>query len=93
MPRTLALHVARYLVNRVKPGTRCRAVGVLSTMEGGGAAGRVAGAGGKSLSAAAVRVPYLRVIGLSVESEGAVGARVSFTPDEEERLKQVISQQ
>jgi DNA replication licensing factor MCM5 len=39
-----------------------------------------------SAGAIALRTPYLRVVGLEVDSEGAAGSRKVFTPEEEDEF-------
>jgi DNA replication licensing factor MCM5 len=84
MPRTLQLHVARYLVNRVKPGSRCRVVGVMSIVDGASNAAKRSGP-----QAASIRTAYLRCVGLEVEADGAAGVRQTFTAEDEERMKEI----
>ena len=78
MPRSTVLNVSRNLVDKVAPGTRVSVLGVLSLFSSGaqGSAGR---GGGSS-----VRSMYLKVVGISVDSEGAGRASTLFTPDEEQ---------
>ena len=71
----------RYLIDRVAPGTRVSVIGIFSLVQTRQKT--------NSSSTNSIRNPYLRVIGLQVESNG--GGRVSthFTPQEEEELQQL----
>jgi len=74
------LKMFRYLVDKVPSGTRVSAIGILN----------LSSAKAKKMqTSSAIRTPYLRVIGLQVESSG--GGRISthFLPHEEEVLQQL----
>ncbi|GMM28545.1 MCM DNA helicase complex subunit [Martiniozyma asiatica (nom. inval.)] len=83
MPRHILLSVDRYLCNRVVPGTRCDIVGIYSIYQ---SKMRSTGAA----NAAAIRNPYLKVIGIQAEREGLnsndqhFGS--AFTEEEEEQF-------
>lgn len=82
MPRNMMLHLSEHLVNKAKPGSRVRVVGILSIHD------HVSGGDKKGgLQSVALRVPYVRVLGLTTDSENS-GA-VLFTSEEEEQLKTV----
>ena len=88
MPRTMLASVDRYLVNKVAPGTRVVLIGVMSVFNmggqrGGGAAGG-GGRGGGAGPGGSTRMPYLRVMGIRVESTGSGRVSASFSPEEEE---------
>jgi DNA replication licensing factor MCM5 len=67
MPRNMMLCVERNLVQKIVPGTRVRVMGVYSL--GSGGAGKPERGGG----GAALQQPYLKVVGLVEETEGARG--------------------
>ena len=78
MPRSMLLSVDRHLVDKVSPGTRVSVMGVLSLFSSGG--------GGSAFGGSSVRSMYVKVVGISVEAEGAGRANTLFTPDEELRF-------
>ncbi len=69
MPRNVTLCVTRNLVQKIVPGTRVKVLGVYTVGGGGGDKTRGGGGGGGSN----VSQPYLNVVGLFEESEGARG--------------------
>lgn len=79
MPRTIMLSLERYLVDRISPGTRISVIAISSLFN-------AAGARAKNKLAASVRQPYLRVLGIHVESGGAGRTSTTFSSEEEERL-------
>lgn len=80
MPRHMLLSVSRNLVDRVSPGTRVSVIGVSSIFNP---------AGNRGIGAAAVRTPYLRVVGIAVEASASGRAITSFTPEEEEHFREL----
>ena len=88
MPRHLQLFADRFLVDRVVPGNRVTVLGIYSIKKGSANANKKSDKG-----TAGVRAPYLRVIGIEVETEG--GGRTSrdlrFTPEEEEEFRKLAS--
>lgn len=84
LPRHMLLSADRSLCGRVVPGSRIIATGVYSTFSSG--KGSKSGSG-SSGGAVALRTPYLRVVGLEIDAEGAGGrgmARMFSAADEEE---------
>ncbi|RHY38043.1 hypothetical protein DYB38_012542 [Aphanomyces astaci] len=73
MPRHLLLSCDRYLVDKASPGTRVSILGISSVFNAK-----------KQVGAVAIRTPYLRVVGIEINEEGAGRAKVVFTPREEE---------
>jgi DNA replication licensing factor MCM5 len=69
MPRNVTLCVTRNLVQKIVPGTRVKVLGVYTVGGGGGDKTAKRGGGGGSN----VSQPYLNVVGLFEESEGARG--------------------
>jgi len=105
LPRHLILSVDRYLTGKVVPGSRIVATGVYSTFQAG--KGRVRPRSSFSLLSAstdfvpieqrdtpvALRTPYLRVLGLEVDREGAGGGGArNFTAEEEEEFEKMGKQ-
>uniref|UniRef100_A0A6B0VF75 DNA replication licensing factor MCM5 n=1 Tax=Ixodes ricinus TaxID=34613 RepID=A0A6B0VF75_IXORI len=89
MPRHLQLYCDRYLCERVVPGNRITAIGVYSIKKQG--TGRSRGRP-QEKSNIGIRAPYLRIVGISVNTEGAgrVGGTM-LTPDEEETFRHLAS--
>ncbi|RXK36873.1 minichromosome maintenance protein 5 (cell division control protein 46) [Tremella mesenterica] len=82
LPRHMMLHAERYLTGKVVPGSRIIATGIYSTF---------APSKGKNTSGApALRQPYLRVLGIELDTSlaSSPGSRV-FTPEEEEEFQQL----
>lgn len=81
LPRHMLLSADRNLCGRVVPGSRIVATGIYSTFQSskGGKAGGIA-----------LRTPYLRVLGLEIDSEGAGGRgnQRMFSLAEEEEFRQ-----
>lgn len=85
MPRNIMLTVDRNLVDRVTPGTRVSVIGIASLFANN-ANGRK---GPGSSMASTVRTPYLRVLGIEVDSEGGGRTTANFTPQEEEEMQRL----
>jgi DNA replication licensing factor MCM5 len=85
MPRHVLLMCDRYLVSRVVPGTRVMVVGIYTIFQTKTSRNRrETGAG-----AVAIRQPYLKVLGINIDSEGSGRSLCSFRPDEEEEFRQL----
>ncbi|OQR86881.1 DNA replication licensing factor MCM5 [Achlya hypogyna] len=80
MPRNLLLACDRYLVDRAPPGTRVSILGISSVFNSGAK---------RQVGAVAIRTPYLRVVGIEIDEEGAGRARAVFTPSEEEKFHEM----
>ena len=79
LPRHILLSSDRYLTNRVTPGTRCTILGIYSIFQNK--------KGGKSSDGAvAVRNPYVRVVGISIDAAGNSKEGAIFTPEQEEEF-------
>eukprot|EP00903_Cladosiphon_okamuranus_P005362 g5356.t1 len=78
MPRNIIVVLDRNLVDKVSPGTRVSIMGIASLYNSAAAKKQVGGV--------AIRTPFMQVVGIAVESEGAGRASVSFTPAEEEKF-------
>jgi DNA replication licensing factor MCM5 len=81
LPRHMLLSADRALCGRVVPGSRIIATGVYSTFTS-----QKSGKGSAS-GAVALRTPYLRVVGLEIDAEGAGGrgaARLFSAAEEDE---------
>ncbi|CAJ0581805.1 unnamed protein product, partial [Mesorhabditis spiculigera] len=83
MPRHLPLYVDRYLTDQVYPGCRVTIVGVFSIRKA--FQGRNSE---KSLSG--IRTPYMRVLGIKVETTGAGRTGTTeFTPEQERAFREI----
>ncbi|CAB3403012.1 unnamed protein product [Caenorhabditis bovis] len=81
MPRHLQLFTERYLTDKVVPGNRVTIVGVYSIKKLFQKKG-----GDKTLTG--IRTPYLRVLGIQLDSSGPGRSTFSnFTPEEERQFK------
>lgn len=86
LPRHMLLSVDRALCGRVVPGARIIATGVYSTFNSNKGTRTGGGAGAISL-----RTPYLRVLGLEIDAEGAAGrgAARMFSAAEEDSFNRM----
>jgi DNA replication licensing factor MCM5 len=84
MPRNIMLTVDRYLVDRITPGTRVSVLGIASLFTSAANASLRSGSGNTS-----IRTPYLKVIGVQIESEGGGRADTVFTPSEEVEMERL----
>ncbi|WVQ78482.1 hypothetical protein IAT38_000568 [Cryptococcus sp. DSM 104549] len=80
LPRHMMLHAERYLTGRVVPGSRIIATGIYSTFQPSKSQ--------KTSGAPALRQPYLRVLGIELDSTLASSGSRAFTPEEEEEFQQ-----
>lgn len=83
MPRHISLSADRYLVGNVKPGTRITVVGIYEVFQ---AHGRQAE---KGSSAATIRYPYLRVLGIQADNEASELLAGRFSPEDEEDIHEL----
>eukprot|EP01041_Mallomonas_annulata_P004288 gene4288-8525_t len=81
MPRNILLSVDRHLVDRVVPGTRV-AVLAISSLFNSGAKQRIS-------SSTPIRTPFLRVLGIHLQSEGGGRTSSNFTPQEEDEFQRL----
>ncbi|WFD36128.1 DNA helicase [Malassezia cuniculi] len=81
LPRHMLLSVDRALCGRVVPGASIIATGIYSTFLS-------SRGGGTQPNAVALRTPYLRVVGLEIDNEGAGGRGVArlFSAEEEDEF-------
>jgi DNA replication licensing factor MCM5 len=85
MPRHLGLVVERQLADKVSPGTRISAIGIVGTVSAGAAGGSGRGMRGGH----GVKSLYLKVVGVMVQAEGGGRALNIFTPEEEEEMRRL----
>ncbi|KAL1410983.1 minichromosome maintenance protein 5 [Vanrija albida] len=83
LPRHMMLQAERYLSGKVVPGSRIIATGIYSTFA-------PTSKNSKNSGAPALRQPYLRVLGIEIDTTlaSSPGSRV-FTPEEEEHFQQL----
>ena len=82
MPRHITLFVDRYLCNVLVPGTRCEIIGIYDTYQK-----KVRNTG--SVNNAAIRSPYLKVLGVQTDADllrSAGGLNRIFSEEEEEEF-------
>lgn len=82
MPRHITLFVDRYLCNALVPGTRCEIIGIYDTYQK-----KVRSTG--SVNNAAIRTPYLKVLGVQTEADllrSTGGLNIIFSEEEEEEF-------
>jgi DNA replication licensing factor MCM5 len=89
MPRNILLIIDRYLVDRITPGTRVSALGIVSLFNQAAGNGSSGNGGGKKGLASGVRTPYLRVLGLQIDMDGSGRSMTTFTPQEEEEMQRL----
>lgn len=85
MPRHITLFVDRYLCNTLVPGTRCEVIGIYDTYQK-----KVKNTG--SINNAALRHPYLKVLGIQTEADllrSSGGLNRIFSEEEEEEFIQL----
>ncbi|KAI5475627.1 hypothetical protein MNV49_001088 [Pseudohyphozyma bogoriensis] len=80
LPRHLTLTADRYLTGKVVPGTRVVATGIYSTITPGKR---------NNGGAVALRNPYLRVLGLEIDTDGTGRGTRNFTAEEEEEFAEM----
>lgn len=79
MPRSIELSVERYLVDKCPPGTRVEVMGISS----------LSGPGQQKGGTATVRLPYLRVVGININTEGSGRVSRNYSPAEEEEMQRL----
>ena len=85
MPRHMQLYIDRSLVDVAVPGNRVSVIGIYSIR-------KMAKLGrGKEKGAVGVKMPYLRVVGLTIETEGAgrASGNMTFTQEDEESFRRL----
>jgi len=88
MPRHMQLFVDRSLCEKTVPGNRVTVLGIYSIK-------KVAKTGrGREKGAVGVRAPYLRVVGIQVETEGPgrASGHQTYSAEEEESFRRLASQ-
>ncbi len=90
MPRHMSLYVDRFLCDKVVPGNRITVQGIYSIRKSGGASKT---GNKRERGTVGVRAPYVRVLGIQVETEGIGRASkdVRFTAQEEEEFRRLAA--
>lgn len=79
MPRHLQLYLDRYLCEKAVPGNRVTLTGVFSIKKIAKASNK-RGHAGDSRASVGIRAPYLKVVGITVDTDGAGrSSQVCFT--------------
>ncbi|TRY62701.1 hypothetical protein TCAL_00323 [Tigriopus californicus] len=88
MPRHMSLFLDRSLVDRVVPGNRVTVLGIYSIKKGAKTSNKRS-----DKSAVGVRAPYLRVVGIEVDTEGSgrTSRDLRFTHEEEEEFRRLAA--
>jgi len=91
MPRHLQLYVDRYLCDRIVPGNRITVLGIFAIRRSARGVS-VRGKEKRSQIGVGIRTPYIRVLGVEVET-GGPGRSVSvpFTAEDEEKIRLLAS--
>eukprot|EP00095_Tigriopus_kingsejongensis_P004487 maker-scaffold168_size293125-snap-gene-1.88 protein:Tk04487 transcript:maker-scaffold168_size293125-snap-gene-1.88-mRNA-1 annotation:"dna replication licensing factor mcm5" len=86
MPRHMSLYLDRSLVDRVVPGNRVTVLGIYSIKKTSKMSAKRS-----ERSAVGVRAPYLRVVGVEVDNDGAgrTSRDMRFTNEEEEEFRRL----
>ncbi|KAK3932833.1 DNA replication licensing factor Mcm5 [Frankliniella fusca] len=88
MPRHLSLYCDRYLCERVVPGNRILVLGIYSIKK----IARTGKMDGREKGIVGVRAPYLRVVGIQVNSEEAGHSTgISISPEEEDLFRRLAA--
>jgi len=88
MPRHLQLYADRYLTEKVVPGNRVTITGIFSIRRSGPSK-----KGNQQEAAVGIRKPYIRVIGIHVETTGPgrSSGSIPFTPEDEEEFRRLAN--
>ncbi|XP_065661260.1 DNA replication licensing factor mcm5-A isoform X2 [Hydra vulgaris] len=87
MPRHLQLYVDRYLTEKVVPGNRVTVIGIFSIKK------NVASKKRNDDGGVGIRKPYMRVIGIHIETAGAgrSSGNIHFSPSDEEEFSKLAA--
>ncbi|CDW55817.1 DNA replication licensing factor mcm5 [Trichuris trichiura] len=85
LPRHMSLYCDRYLTDRVAPGNKVFIIGIYCVKK----ASRPAKAGRSNRNTIGVRMPYVRVLGIQMETWGIGRAapQICLTPEEEKAMR------
>jgi len=90
MPRHLQLYCDRYICEKVVPGNRVTVLGIFSIKK----TGPSKKSNSNDQAAVGIRKPYLRVVGIEIETSGAgrSSGNINFTAEDEEEYRRLASQ-
>lgn len=89
MPRHMQLYCDRYLCERVVPGNKVMILGIYSIKKISAKGGRRAG---KEKAIVGIRAPYLRVIGIQIDGEGAsFTSQLPISAEDEDKFRKLAS--
>ncbi|CAB61472.2 DNA replication licensing factor mcm5 [Schizosaccharomyces pombe] len=80
LPRHILLNADRYLTNQITPGTRCVITGIFSIFQNKSV---------KASGAVAIRNPYIRVVGIQMDSNDGSKSTPLFSEEEEEEFLEI----
>ncbi|KAI5816898.1 MCM2/3/5 family-domain-containing protein [Pyronema omphalodes] len=78
LPRHILISADRYLTNKVVPGSRCTVMGIFSIYQSKGSKGPAA--------AVAIRNPYIRLVGIQVDTDHTAKGSAIFSEEEEQEF-------
>ncbi|CAK8689476.1 DNA replication licensing factor mcm5-A-like [Clavelina lepadiformis] len=91
MPRHLQLYIDRYLCDRIVPGNRVTVIGIYAIRRAAKGV-TVRGREKKSRIGAGIRSPYVRVLGVEVETGGPGRSMgITFTQEDEENIRRLAT--
>ncbi|KAH8161069.1 hypothetical protein CIB48_g7177 [Xylaria polymorpha] len=80
LPRHVLISADRYLTNRVVPGSRCTIMGIFSIYQSKGSKNSSTG------GAVAIRMPYLRAVGIQTDVDSTAKGNAVFSEEEEQEF-------
>ncbi|XP_033127896.1 DNA replication licensing factor MCM5-like [Anneissia japonica] len=88
LPRHMQVYCDRYLCEKVVPGNRVTILGIYSIKKSNPVSKR----GSRNKVSVGIRSPYIRVVGVKVDTDGAGrSSSVAITPQEEEEFRRLAS--
>ena len=91
MPRHLQLYIDRYLCDRIVPGNRITIIGIYAIRKSAKGV-TVRGKEKKNRVGAGIRSPYIRVLGVEVETGGPGRSMgITFTQEDEEKIRHLAA--
>ena len=92
MPRHLQLYVDRYLCDRMVPGNRVSVIGIYSIKRASKGVSSRSRKNKSGKEGVGIRAPYVRVLGVEVETGGpGRSLGVSYTAEDEEKIRRLAS--
>ena len=92
MPRHLQLYIDRYLCDRIVPGNRITIIGIYAIRRSGKGVTVRGKEKKKRAGAGGICTPYIRVLGVEVETGGPGRSMgINYTQEDEERIRQLAA--